>query len=91
MKKPTVTQIKESGVLGEYFFSRDTLKFFGQTMASFTTAWYDRDASIVCVYAPTRESDGVKRGVTKRYIKVDGDKLRKVRAGEFHNGYLFNI
>jgi hypothetical protein len=42
MKKPTVTQIKDSGVLGEYFFSRDTLKFFNQSVSSFTTAWFDR-------------------------------------------------
>jgi hypothetical protein len=33
MKKPTVTQIKESGVLGEHFFSRDTLKFFNQSLS----------------------------------------------------------
>jgi hypothetical protein len=54
MKKPTVTQIKDSGVLGEYFFSRDTLKFFNQSVSSFTTAWFDRDNS-VCM--PVRASE----------------------------------
>jgi hypothetical protein len=53
MKKPTVTQIKDSGVLGEYFFSRDTLKFFNQSLSSFTTAWFDRDNSVS--YACTRQ------------------------------------
>jgi hypothetical protein len=80
MKKPTVTQIKESGVLGEYFFSRDTLKFFNQSVSDFTTAWIDRDASVVCLYAPVKDSTGAKVGTTKRYIKVNGDNLTEVTA-----------
>ena len=78
MKKPTVTQIKESGVLGEYFFSRDTLKFFNQSVSSFTTAWFDREASVVCLYAPVKDSTGAKVGTTKRLIKVDGDNYSEV-------------
>jgi hypothetical protein len=80
MNKPTVTQIKDSGVLGEYFFSRDTLKFFNQSVSSFTTAWIDRDANVVCLYAPVRDSTGAKVGTTKRYIKVNGDNLTEVTA-----------
>jgi hypothetical protein len=80
MKKPTVTQIKQSGVLGEHFFSRDTLRFFNQSLSSFTTAWLDRDASVVCLYAPVRDSTGAKVGTTKRLIKVDGDNLAEVIA-----------
>ena len=78
MKKPTVTQIKQSGVLGEYFFSRDTLRFFNQTVSSFTSAWFDKDKSVVCLFAPVRDSAGVKVGTTKRFIKVDGDNLTEV-------------
>jgi hypothetical protein len=80
MKKPTVTQIKESGVLGEYFFSRDTLKFFNQSVSSFTTAWIHRDAGILCLYAPVKDSTGTKVGTTKRYIKVNGDNYSEVTA-----------
>jgi hypothetical protein len=80
MKKPTVTQIKESGVLGEYFFSRDTLKFFNQSLSDFTTAWIHMEASVVCLYAPVRDSTGTKVGTTKRYIKVNGDSLTEVTA-----------
>ena len=80
MKKPTVTQIKESGVLGKHFFSRDTLRVFNQPLSSFTTAWFDRDASVVCLYAPVRDSTGAKVGTTKRYIKVSDDNLIEVTA-----------
>jgi hypothetical protein len=80
MKKPTVTQIKESGVLGKYFFSRDTLKFFNQSLSDFTTAWIHMDAGIICLYAPVKDSTGAKVGTTKRLIKVDGDNLAEVIA-----------
>jgi hypothetical protein len=78
MKKPTVTQIKDSGVLGEYFFSRDAMAYFGQTLATFTTAWFDSEQSVVCLYAPMLDADGVKRGITKRYIKITDDKYNEV-------------
>jgi hypothetical protein len=55
--------------------ARDTLKFFNQSLSSFTTAWFDRDNSIVCLYAPVRDSTGTKVGTTKRLIKVNGDNL----------------
>jgi hypothetical protein len=80
MKKPTVTQIKDSGVLGEHFFSRDTLQFFNQSLSDFTTAWFDREASVVCLYAPVKDSTGTKVGTTKRLIKVNGDSLTEVIA-----------
>jgi hypothetical protein len=80
MKKPTVTQIKQSGVLGEHFFSRDTLQFFNQSLSDFTTAWIHMDAGIVCLYAPVKDSTGAKVGTTKRLIKVNGDSLTEVIA-----------
>lgn len=78
MNKPTVAQIKQSGALGEHFFSRDAMAYFGQTLASFTTAWHDKAESILCLYAPMIDNEGVKRGVTKRLIKVDGDSYSEV-------------
>jgi hypothetical protein len=61
MKKPTVTQIKDSGVLGEYFFSRDTLKFFNQSLSSFTTAWFDREAACRMLVRPSEETVQAQR------------------------------
>ena len=82
MKKPTVTQIKDSGVLGEHFFSRDAMAYFGQTLASFTTAWHDKAESILCLYAPMLDSAGAKRGVTKRLIKVTSNVYSEVVRDE---------
>ena len=70
MKKPTIFEIKQSGVLGEYFFSRDTLRFFGQTMASFKVDWHNKDDSIVRIYAPVRDYTGQRMGTTERFIDV---------------------
>ena len=70
MKKPTSAQIKQSGVLGEYFFSRKTLRFFGQTMSSFKTEWHDKAKGIIRVYAPRVIYDG-SVGVTERFVKID--------------------
>jgi hypothetical protein len=79
MRKPTPTQIKESGVLGEYFFSRDTLRFFGQTMRSFRTQWLDRDNGVVCLMAPSYDHEGTYMGMTRRFIQVIGDQYEEVR------------
>ena len=78
MKKPTVTQIKDSGVLGKHFFSRDTLQFFNQSLSDFTTAWIHMGAGILCLYAPVKDSTGAKVGTTKRLIKVNGDNYSEV-------------
>ena len=71
MKKPTVTNIKQSGVLGEHFFSRDTLRFFGQTMSSFKTDWHNKDQGIVRVYAPMRDHTGQRMGTTERFVDIN--------------------
>lgn len=70
MQKPTITNIKQSGVLGEHFFSRNTLRFFGQKMSSFKTDWHDKDKGILLLYAPIRDHTGTKIGITKRYLKI---------------------
>ena len=71
MKKPTVTNIKQSGVLGEHFFSRDTLRFFGQTMSSFKTDWHNKDQGIVRIYAPMRDHTGQRMGTTERFVDIN--------------------
>ena len=83
MKKPTPTDIKRAGVLGEFFFSADTLRFFGQTMRSFKTEWSDRDSGVVRIHAPVLDSDGQLVGTTERFVRsVDGG-LRQVRFDPF--------
>ena len=72
MQKPTITQIKQSGVLGEYFFSRDTLRFFGQTMSSFKTDWHDINNGIIRLYAPMI-IDGDNVGTTERFVQIECD------------------
>jgi hypothetical protein len=71
MKKPTIYEIKQSGVLGEYFFRRDTLRFFGQIMSNFNTDWHNKDKGIVRIYATRRDSHGQKIGITERFIDVN--------------------
>jgi len=75
MQKPTITQIKQSGVLGQYFFSRDTLRFFGQTMSSFKTDWQDKDNGIVRLYAPMIDYLGDNVGTTERFLQVESNAI----------------
>ena len=67
--KPTIQSIRESLALGPYFFSKDTLKFFGQTMRSFRVEWHDKEKGIVRLFAPMK-SDGKRVGTTERLIDV---------------------
>jgi hypothetical protein len=67
--KPTVQSVRESLALGPYFFSKDTLKFFGQTMRSFEVEWHDKDQGIIRLFAPIR-SQGRIVGTTERFLDV---------------------
>ena len=67
--KPTIQSIRESLALGPHFFSKDTLKFFGQTMRSFRVEWHDKEKGIVRLVAPMK-SDGKRVGTTERLIDV---------------------
>jgi len=76
--KPTIQSIRESLVLGPYFFSKDTLKFFGQTMRSFKVEWHDKEKSIVRVFAPIK-SQGQTMGTTERFLNVsDSSNFKEV-------------
>lgn len=45
------------------------MRFFGQTMASFATAWHDKENGIVLLFAPMIDR-GKRIGETRRYIDV---------------------
>ena len=71
MRKPTPSEIKANGVLGERFFSRGTMRFFGQRMSDFKTEWHDLSRWTVRLYAPMYMGMGGKRcGTTERFIDV---------------------
>tara|TARA_B110000444_G_scaffold234369_1_gene244611 strand:- start:371 stop:607 length:237 start_codon:yes stop_codon:yes gene_type:complete len=78
MKKPTVSDIREAGILGAYFFSKDTMRFFGQTMRSFKTEWNDKEKAIVRLFAPSFQ-DGKLMGTTERLIDVSTVYWKEVR------------
>ena len=73
--KPTVYDIKQSLALGPHFFSRDTLRFFGQTMSSFKTDWQDKDNGIVRLYAPMIDYLGDNVGTTERFLQVESNAI----------------
>ncbi len=79
-RKPTVSEIKQATLRkSPYFFSRDTLKFFGQTMGSFKVAQSPRGN--IYIYAKGYDTDrGVRRfmGYSFRQFK-DGD-LKSIRG-----------
>ena len=77
MKKPTPSDIKYSEVLGKYFFTRSSMKFFGQTMSDFKTEWSDKEKLIVRLYAPMR-MDGKTIGETERFIDVSNEAWKEV-------------
>lgn len=51
MRKPTIYEIKRSNVLGEKYFSRENLNFFGQTLESFKVEWLNKEKGIVEIVA----------------------------------------
>ena len=77
MKKPTPSDIKYSEVLGEYFFTRSSMRFFGQTMSDFKTEWSDKEKAIIRIYAPSR-MDGRIIGETERFIDVSSEAWKEV-------------
>lgn len=83
MRKPTVTQIKQSGILGEHFFSPATMEFFGQKMSSFTTQWLNKRTGVVLLSAPLPGHSGYVVYMTRRYVRVcaDGSLLLISREG----------
>ena len=74
---PSPQDIREAGILGAYFFSDDTLRFWGQTMRSFKTEWHDANKNIVRLFAPSYDRKGRKMHTTERLIDVSNWKQWK--------------
>jgi hypothetical protein len=72
----TIYDIKErTAKTSPYFFSRDSLKFFGQTMKAFkvhkmTDGRYE-------ISAPMRDRDGRNMGTTVRYFNPVNNELER--------------
>ena len=89
MKKPIPSDIKQSQVLGEFFFSRKSMKFFNQTMSDFKTVWRDKDNGILELYA--NGSFTLSNPVARLYqenteFRVSGKSSRFIKVydnGEF--------
>jgi hypothetical protein len=65
MKTPTIYDIKYDTLEKcPHFFSRDTLKFFGQTMKSFIVK--KSPTGRIFIYAPIRDYRGKQVGITFR-------------------------
>lgn len=83
MATPTIYEIKEATQKkSPYFFSRNTLASFGQTMHSFTVK--RSPMGRVYIYAPMHDRDGKDMGYTFREF-TSGD-LKNVRN---EDGSLF--
>mgnify|MGYP003655814732 CR=1 FL=1 len=67
----TISEIKIKTIKkAPYFFDRKTLKFFGQSMSSFKVV--KSKSGKTFIYAPIRDSRGVKSGFSVREYK-NGD------------------
>jgi hypothetical protein len=72
----TIYEIKEkTQQTAPYFFSRDTLKFFGQTMSSFRVK--KQSDGRIMIFAPMRDRQGKKVGETIRYFNPITNELER--------------
>ena len=70
----TIYDIKQNTIeTSPYFFSRDTLRFFGQTMSSFKV--YKQDDGRYMISAPMKDYTGKKVGQTIRYYNPINNQL----------------
>jgi len=74
----TISEIKDrTEDTSPFFFNRDTLKFFGQTMSSFKV--YKQDDGRYLITAPMKDrSTGKVMGQTERYFNPETNKLERV-------------
>ena len=70
----TISEIKRrTQETSPYFFSKDTMRFFGQTMRSFTVK--KQDDGRYMIQAPMRDSNGRHMGLTVRYFNPVNNQL----------------
>jgi len=78
MKTLTIYDIKYLSEKTEpYFFTRDTLKFFHQTMRDFHVK--KQTDGKYYIYAVMRDHSGKKVGLTDRYFNPETNKLEFVK------------
>jgi len=71
----TIYEIRDrSAKDAPYFFSKDTLKFFGQTMSKFKIKL--QPSGNYRITQPIRDRSGVNRGQTVRYFNPTTNKLQ---------------
>lgn len=75
-KKPTIYDIARlTSETSPYFFSRETLKWFGQTMSSFKV--YKQDDGRYLITAPMMHG-GKQVGTTEKYFNPKTNELDRV-------------
>ncbi len=75
-KKPTIYEIAElTSKTSPYFFSKKTLKFFGQRMSSFKV--YKQDDGRYLITAPMIKG-GKRVGATEKYFNPNTNELERV-------------
>jgi hypothetical protein len=73
----TIYEIKElTQTTSPYFFSRNTMKFFNQTMRSFSVKKQSDGRYLIT--APMKDHTGKLVGETKRYFNPENNKLELV-------------
>lgn len=78
MKKPTIYEIADRVAKTEpYFFSKDTLKFFGQKKADFRVSKKRKDGKHL-ISAPIKNPEGEIIGHTKRYYDPITNRLERI-------------
>lgn len=76
MRKPTIYEIKRlTEETYPYFFSKDTLKFFGQKMKDFKV--HTVTNSIYRISAPIRDYTGMYQGITNWYFYPETNTLSR--------------
>jgi len=75
-RKPTIYEIKElTSKTSPYFFSKESMKFFGQRMSSFKV--YKQDDGRYLITAPMING-GKQVGTTERYFNPETNELDRV-------------
>lgn len=75
-RKPTIYEIAElTSKTSPYFFSRETLKWFGQRMSSFKV--YKQDDGRYLITAPMING-GKQVGTTERFFNPETNELERV-------------
>lgn len=70
----TIYDIKRlSEAHSPYFFDRKSMRFFGQTLKSFSVRKIDEDTWYIS--APMRDHSGRHMGTTERYFQLSTGKL----------------